>query len=321
MADKRYQIFVSSTFRDLELERREVMQAILELDSFPAGMELFPAATEEAWKLIESVIEESDYYILIIGGRYGSTDEAGVSYTQREYELAKRIGKPILAFLHGDPGKICLEHSEMSAELREKLERFRSEIQRFHHCKYWTSAEELAGKVTRSLVQITKNHPAIGWVRASEARTAEDVTYLSEVEKELGEARVQISEYRRAIENLNRKVLAKDSEPRLVKEFDKLSVKFAMRLSTEEAEEDIEWSRVINLLSDTYDNLLDLLADLDEDKRQVIAENLRYTIERVATLRSDVRNGYTNQFRSRSQQIVSDLQKISRLIKNEIWEV
>ena len=42
--DKRYQVFVSSTFEDLQEERKEVMQALLELDCIPAGMELFPAA-------------------------------------------------------------------------------------------------------------------------------------------------------------------------------------------------------------------------------------------------------------------------------------
>ena len=43
MAEKRYQVFVSSTYEDLQEERREVMQALLELDCIPAGMELFPA--------------------------------------------------------------------------------------------------------------------------------------------------------------------------------------------------------------------------------------------------------------------------------------
>lgn len=72
--DTRYQVFVSSTFRDLQDERREVMQALLEMDCIPAGMEMFPAADEQAWQLITGVIDQSDYYALIVGGRYGSTD-------------------------------------------------------------------------------------------------------------------------------------------------------------------------------------------------------------------------------------------------------
>jgi hypothetical protein len=59
--DKRYQVFVSSTYVDLIPERNEVMQALLELKCMPAGMELFPAANETQWNWIKKVIDESDY--------------------------------------------------------------------------------------------------------------------------------------------------------------------------------------------------------------------------------------------------------------------
>ncbi len=83
--EKRYQVFVSSTFRDLELERQEVMHALLELDCMPSGMELFPAANETQWNLIKKVIDDCDYYVLILGGRYGSIGPEGISYTEMEY--------------------------------------------------------------------------------------------------------------------------------------------------------------------------------------------------------------------------------------------
>ena len=67
--DKIYQVFVSSTFTDLQEERKEVMQALLELDCMPAGMELFPASNDDQWTLIKRVIDACDYYLLIIGGR------------------------------------------------------------------------------------------------------------------------------------------------------------------------------------------------------------------------------------------------------------
>ena len=50
--EKRYQVFISSTFRDLIDERQAVLRAVLELDHMPAGMELFPAADDSAWQLI-----------------------------------------------------------------------------------------------------------------------------------------------------------------------------------------------------------------------------------------------------------------------------
>ena len=86
--EKRYQVFVSSTYADLQDERQRVIQALMEMDCIPAGMELFPAADEEQWEFIKRVIDDCDYYLLIIGGRYGSTTADGVSYTEREYDYA-----------------------------------------------------------------------------------------------------------------------------------------------------------------------------------------------------------------------------------------
>jgi len=61
----------------LKDERQAVLKAVLELNQMPAGMELFPASDDSAWQLIRDVIDGSDYYLLIIGGRYGSVDDEG----------------------------------------------------------------------------------------------------------------------------------------------------------------------------------------------------------------------------------------------------
>ena len=97
--EKRYQIFISSTFADLEEERKGVMEAIISLNCFPAGMEMFPATDTEQFEYIKTIIDESDYYVLIIAGRYGSVAEDGVSYTEKEFDYAKEKGVPILTFI------------------------------------------------------------------------------------------------------------------------------------------------------------------------------------------------------------------------------
>ena len=61
--EKRYQVFISSTFQDLKNARQEVSQALLRADCFPAVMELFPAADEEQFEFIKTIIDQSDYYI------------------------------------------------------------------------------------------------------------------------------------------------------------------------------------------------------------------------------------------------------------------
>lgn len=185
--DQRYQIFVSSTFRDLREERRETIQTLLEMNCIPAGMELFPAADDETWALIKSVIAESDYYVLIVGGRYGSVDAEGISYTEKEYQFAVDAGIPVLPFLHQDPGKIPAEHTELEPGLREKLEAFRAKIESAHHCKYWDSPSDLGGKVAKALNHIIRTKPAVGWVRADKVASPEMLEEMQQLRKRVSD--------------------------------------------------------------------------------------------------------------------------------------
>lgn len=164
--DKRYQVFVSSTFKDLEEERQEVMQALLELDCIPAGMELFPAANEDQWTLIKKVIDDCDYYIVIIGGRYGSIGLEGLSYTEMEYRYAMEKKKPIIAFLHKNPGELPSNRTEVEKEGREKLNAFRDFVQK-KMVRFWSTPSELGSVVSRSIINLIKTNPAIGWVKAN----------------------------------------------------------------------------------------------------------------------------------------------------------
>ena len=69
---RRLQIFVSSTYNDLKVERQAAIEAILSAGHIPAGMELFTSGDESQMKVIEQWIDESDIYLLILGGRYGA---------------------------------------------------------------------------------------------------------------------------------------------------------------------------------------------------------------------------------------------------------
>lgn len=163
--EKRYQVFVSSTFKDLLESRQEVMQALLELDCIPAGMELFPAADDDQWTLIKRVIDDCDYYIVIIGGRYGSLGPEGKSFTQLEYEYAVKQGKPVIAFLHKEPGTLSADNSEKNPENSKKLEDFRDLAQQ-KMVRFWTTPADLGSAVSRSIIKLIKSNPAVGWVKA-----------------------------------------------------------------------------------------------------------------------------------------------------------
>jgi hypothetical protein len=166
--NKRFQVFISSTFSDLKEERQSVLRAILELDHMPAGMELFPASDDSAWQLIKDVIDGSDYYVLIIGGRYGSIDETGVGYTEKEYDYAISTKKPVIPLLHEKPGTLPREKTETDESAWKKLESFRKKVEKKHTCAYWKSAEDLKAKVIIGVTSMVKRHPAIGWIRADE---------------------------------------------------------------------------------------------------------------------------------------------------------
>jgi hypothetical protein len=197
----RYQVFISSTFRDLRPERQAVLEAILEMGHFPAGMEVFPAASATPWSLIETIVKESDYYVLIIGGMYGSTDENGVSYTEKEYDLASKSGLPILGFLHGDPSAIPQGRSELSPDSRKRLEAFRQRVEH-HHCKYWKTADELKAQVVISLTHEMRVAPRVGWIRADGQADPETLKKLTAAMEENAELQVRLKETREAIGGL-----------------------------------------------------------------------------------------------------------------------
>lgn len=195
--DKRYQVFVSSTYQDLQEERQEVMQALLELDCMPSGMELFPAANDDQWTLIKKVIDDSDYYMVIIGGRYGSIGPDGLSYTEMEYRYAMQSGKPLIAFLHKNPGELPSNRTEKDQIGSSKLSEFRKLAER-KLVKYWTTPADLGSMVSRSLIRLIKSNPAVGWVRADqvpdEGATKEILKLrkqIEELESKLANARTQ----------------------------------------------------------------------------------------------------------------------------------
>ena len=210
----RYQVFVSSTFRDLQNERQGVLEGVLELGHYPAGMEIFPAANATPWNLIETIIAESDYYVLIVGGTYGSTDENGVSYTEKEYDLAVKSDVPILAFLHKNPAAIPAGLSEMHPKPRARLEAFRKKVQN-HHCKYWANAEQLKAQAVIALTHAMRTTPRIGWIRTNAPDKPETLQRLTSALEENARLREQVTELEEAVTATRRvhEALASGDDP------------------------------------------------------------------------------------------------------------
>ena len=190
--DKRYQIFVSSTYADLKEERRAVINAVMQLDCIPAGMELFPAADEQQFEFIKRVIDDCDYYLLIIGERYGSTMADGISYTEKEYDYAVSRGLKVIALLRENPDGTST--GEETPPLRDRLEKFKTKVSANRLVKPWKSAQELPALVLSNLAYATKTYPAVGWIRASKVASEELLQEINNLRKQNDELRTRIAE-------------------------------------------------------------------------------------------------------------------------------
>lgn len=204
--DKRYQVFLSSTFADLEEERKEVLAALQKAGYFVAGMELFPSDDHESWEVIKRVIDQSDYYVLVVGGRYGSIGKGGKSFTEMEYDYAKKNKLPVLAFLHNDPANLPSKHVEKSHT--DKLEKFKNKIEKLHNRRSWSTKHDLATEVLASISQTVNLRPRVGWVRG-------DVADFNEVlSRKLEDLRVEHQKIREERDSLSNRLADLDTDDR-----------------------------------------------------------------------------------------------------------
>ncbi len=98
MSKKMFSAFLSSVYESLLDEREAVISTMLNYRVFPICMEHFTVADNKKFDDIKTYIDESDFFILLLGVDYGSTDADGVSWTEKEYEYANTIvGQYILA--------------------------------------------------------------------------------------------------------------------------------------------------------------------------------------------------------------------------------
>ena len=123
MAGKRkFSLFISSTYEDLKEERQAIIGVALENGFIPVGMEQFHGAPADQWTVITRVIDECDYYLLIVGGRYGSIDESvGLSYTEKEYDYAKKKGIPVFVLIK-NPTSITENKKDTGDSKHDKYE-------------------------------------------------------------------------------------------------------------------------------------------------------------------------------------------------------
>ncbi|MBP0938975.1 DUF4062 domain-containing protein [Pseudomonas alliivorans] len=188
----KYQIFVSSTYNDLKEPRDLVIKAILEMGHIPVGMEMFSAADEEQWSIIQRQIDQSDYYVLIMANRYGSVTAENISYTEKEYNYARSLQIPCLGFVL-DPSASWPSHlTDTDSVQVESLNLFRAKVKQ-RPVSFWKNFDDLYGKCAVALMKAFITHPREGWVRASEYTDSKSTAELIRLSAENAKLRDELA--------------------------------------------------------------------------------------------------------------------------------
>ncbi|HDR2159235.1 TPA: DUF4062 domain-containing protein [Enterobacter cancerogenus] len=190
---RKLQVFVSSTFTDLIEERQAAVSAILKAGHIPAGMELFTAADRSQMDIIKKWIDESDVYMLILGGRYGSIElTTGKSYTELEYDYAVEQGKALFAVVIKEEAleKKVKEHGTDFLERDEpkSLSEFKKKVLS-NISSFFEDVKDIRLCVHESLSDFSANRKLKGWVSADEIidthDLAEEIKKLNEENRKL----------------------------------------------------------------------------------------------------------------------------------------
>lgn len=246
--DKKYQVFISSTYKDLIEERQAVLETILDTGNIPAGMELFKGGKSQK-ETIERWIKESDIYLLILGGRYGSVDEkTGKSYTEWEYDLAVELNKPLFAIVLSNEyldSSLKPSDSDMG---KDKYISFKSKVTNENQggkiVGFVDSVDQIKNQVYRNIPNIEREYAdqMVGWVSANQV---DELEKLKEANRKLSEQLINSQE--EVIEEKNKVSAIKDDYIGDVS-FEYLKQKMIktkipddiVRLSLKDAESDLE---------------------------------------------------------------------------------
>lgn len=192
---RRLQVFISSTFTDLIHERQAAVSAILKSSHIPAGMELFTASDRSQMTTIEQWIDDSDVYMLILGGRYGSIEPtSGLSYTELEYDYAMQQNKPIFAVVTTEPALELKVKANGTTNIErdnpKELALFRKKVLS-NIASFFDDPKDIKLCVHESLADFVANRDLKGWVSADEVQDTkplfEEISKLANENRELKE--------------------------------------------------------------------------------------------------------------------------------------
>lgn len=135
-------------------------------------MELFTAGDRSQIEVIKRWIDQSDVYMLILGGRYGSIEEtSGLSYTEIEYDYAVSTGKPLFAVVINDDAleaKVRSHGTDFMEKIQPHLlKAFRAKVLG-NISSFFSDEKDIRLCVHESLSDFSQDPNLKGWISGGE---------------------------------------------------------------------------------------------------------------------------------------------------------
>lgn len=252
---KKLQVFVSSTYLDLKSERQAAVEAILKSGHIPAGMELFSAGNESQIETIRRWIDESDVYMLILGGRYGSVDpKTSLSYTELEYDYATSKEKPVFSVVITESAL----DEKLRSEGRDAIERERpQELKLFREkvlgriSSFFSDTKDIKLAVHETLSDFMARYEFKGWVSGDEiADSSGLIDEISRLHKLNQALEKQLSEATKAEPATSKKNAAQDDLRELFEVLSSINITTSI-FSAGEKEEKYSLLDIVTSMRDT----------------------------------------------------------------------
>lgn len=151
-------IFVSSTFKDLELHRVEVERRLTGLEQIVKGMEFFGSSPETPLDTCLKHLSECKLMILLVGASYGSINpDTQKSYTELEYEFAVKNNIPVLAYLADmNSPNVGISLNGVDTLHMSELNSFKEKLQKTHVVSFFTSIDDLGKRIEHDVPEVLK---------------------------------------------------------------------------------------------------------------------------------------------------------------------
>jgi hypothetical protein len=135
----KYQVFISSTFKDLQPHRQQAELGIVKAGHMPLAIENYNPSSESKRQIIRQALESCQFYVIILGHRYGSVpkdDDRG--FVEIELDMAQDLKKQ---------GRIQILPFVMKSELVNKA-RTTTEFVNSEEIKLVTKYQALRDRLT-----------------------------------------------------------------------------------------------------------------------------------------------------------------------------